>query len=125
MSTDSIYLKRESDSLIGCAIEVHNGVGYGLKEKPYENALVHEFDLQGIPFQQQRCFEVNYKGAVVGEFIPDLIAFNQIVVDTKVTESIGPNEIGQMMNYLKITKLKLGYIINFKHPRLQWKRVVL
>ena len=68
---------------------------------------------------------MDYKGKVVGEYVPDLIAFEQIVVDTKVIERIGDHELGQMMNYLKITGLKVGVILNFKRAKLEWKRVVL
>ncbi|MCK5843114.1 MAG: GxxExxY protein [Victivallales bacterium] len=109
----------------GCAMEVLNELGHGLLEKPYENALVVEFGLRGIPVQQQPHFDVLYKGISVGEYIPDLITHGQLVVDTKVIDRITNHEIGQMMNYLKITGLKVGLIINFKHAKLEWKRVVL
>jgi len=56
--------------------------------------------------------------------VPDLIAYEKIVVDAKVIEKITDHEIGQMMNYLKVTGLRLGYILNFKHSKLEWKRVV-
>ena len=104
---------------------VLNTLGPGLLEKPYENALVVEFGLQGILYEQQPRFNVEYKGVVVGEYVPDLIAFDGIVVDTKVVEKIGNLEMGQMINYLKITRLGVGLILNFKRPRLEWKRVVL
>jgi GxxExxY protein len=112
-------------AIIGCAMEVLNDLGHGLLEKPYENALVVEFGLRSISFVQQRRFQVNYKGVVVGEFIPDLIADETVIVDTKVIQKIGDVEVGQMINYLRITELKVGLIINFKHPRLEWKRIVL
>lgn len=48
----------------------------------------------------------------------------KIVVDTKVIEKITDREVGQMMNYLKITGYRLGYILNFKNPKLEWKRVL-
>ena len=70
--------------IVGCAIEVLNALGHGLIEKPYENALVVEFGLRGIPFRQQPSFDVVYKRQKVGVFIPDLIAFNAIIADTKV-----------------------------------------
>ena len=127
MSTDRetpIY-KRESDELIGCAIEVHNALGYGLLEKPYERALVVEFGIRSIPVEQQKRFELIYKGRNVGDFVPDLIVYGKIIVDTKVIERITDREVGQMMNYLKITGLRLGYILNFKNRKLEWKRVVL
>lgn len=105
-------------------MEVLNTLGHGLLEKPYENALVVEFGLKGIPYQQQPRFNVVYKGIKVGEYVPDLIAFNKIAVDTKVIEKITDLEIGQILNYLKITRLKIGLILNFKRPKLEWKRVV-
>ena len=120
-----LILGSEAHRIVGCAMEVLNTLGHGLLEKPYENALVVEFGLQGIPYQQQPRFEVEYKSVKVGEYIPDLICFDQIVVDTKTIERITNNEIGQMMNYLKITGLKLGLLLNFKHAKLEWKRVVL
>lgn len=120
-----LFLKKEVFDVVGCAMEVLNGLGHGLLEKPYENALVVEFGLKGIPFKQQPRFEVLYKGVSVGEYIPDLITHNQLVVDAKVIDRITDHEIGQMMNYLKITGLKVGVILNFKRSKLEWKRVVL
>lgn len=106
-------------------MEVLNVLGHGLNEKPYENALVVEFGLRRIPVRQQPSFNVIYKDVKVGEYIPDLICFDQIVVDTKTIERIGDHEIGQMLNYLRITGLKVGLLLNFKKARLEWKRVVL
>ena len=120
-----LVLGSEVFQVTGCAMEVLNELGHGLLEKPYENALVVEFGLQGIPVQQQPHFDVLYKGISVGEYIPDLITHGQLVVDTKVIDRITNHEIGQMINYLKITGLKVGLIINFKHAKLEWKRVVL
>ena len=56
---------------------------------------------------------------------PDLIAYSQIIVDTKTVERITDHERGQMMNYLRITKLPLGLVINFKHRKLEWVRIAL
>jgi GxxExxY protein len=70
-------------------------------------------------------FPVFYKGEKVDDYIPDLIVNDKIVVDAKTVEAIGDEEIGQMLNYLKVTGLKVGLRINFKHSKLQWKRVVL
>lgn len=120
-----LLLKEEVFRVVGCAMEVLNALGHGLLEKPYENALVVEFGLQGIPFAQQPRFDVLYKGVKVGEYVPDLIAFEQIVVDAKTIERITDVERGQILNYLKITGLRVGLILNFKHPRLEWERLVL
>ncbi|MCC5835446.1 MAG: GxxExxY protein [Opitutales bacterium] len=103
-------------------MEVSNLVGHGFHEKPYESALVVELRLRGISCQQQRRFDIFYKNEKVGNYVPDLIDYEKIVVDTKVIEKITEREIGQMMNYLKITGLLLGYILNFRHAKLGCQR---
>jgi GxxExxY protein len=117
--------KEETHRIIGCAMEVLNTLGHGLLEKPYENALVVEFQHQDISYAQQPRFPVIYKTVHVGEYIPDLLVFDKIIVDTKAIESIGNNEKAQIINYLKITGLRVGLLLNFKHPKLQWERIVL
>jgi len=126
MNTDGeepLY-KAESQQIVGSAMEVLNEIGHGFHEKPYENALVIEFRLRDIPCWQQKQYDIVYKAEKVGDYIPDLIAYEKIVVDTKVIEKITDREIGQMMNYLKVTALRLGYILNFKKSKLEWKRVI-
>jgi len=71
------------------------------------------------------AFPITFKGHEVGEFKPDLIAFNAVVVDAKVIDRITDVERGKMLNYLRITKLRVGVILNFKHPKLEWERIVL
>lgn len=112
-------------AIIGAAFEVQNTLGHGLHEKPYENALVVEFALRQLPFEQQRGFAVYYKSVKIGEYIPDLIVGGAVIIDAKVIDRINDSERGQMLNYLRITKLKVGLIINFKHPKLEWERIVL
>jgi GxxExxY protein len=122
---DKLLFKDEVFQIVGCAIEVLNTLGHGIVEKPYENALVVEFGLRAIPFRQQPVFDVLYKSTKVGLFVPDLIAFDAIVVDTKVVEKITDHERGLMLNYLRITSLRVGVILNFKHRKLEWERLLL
>ena len=119
-----VLLKDEVFQVVGCAIEVLNTLGHGLIEKPYENALVVEFGLRKIPFRQQPAFDILYKGHKIGLFVPDLIAFDSIVVDTKVIDRITDHERGLMLNYLRITNLRVGVILNFKRAKLEWERIV-
>ncbi len=127
MGTDKAepLYKAESQQIVGSAMEVLNGIGHGFHKKPYENALVVEFRLRGIPCWQQRRYEIYYKTEKVGDYVPDLIAYEKIVVDAKTIDKITDQEIGMMINYLKISGLRLGYILNFKRPKLEWKRVIL
>lgn len=106
-----LILKDEAFGIISCALEISNGLGHGLNEKIYENSLVVESDYRKIPFLQQARHPVKWRDVKVGEFIPDLIAHGQIIVETTTIE--------------RITGLPLGLIINFKKPRLEWERVVL
>src|SRR5213079_3787401 len=120
-----LILKEEVYAVVSCAIEVLNIRGHGLHEKIYENCLCVEFRLRGIPYTQQERHRVLYKGELVGEYVPDLVVQEQLIVDTKTIERITDHERGQMLNYLRITTLPLGVILNFKHARLEWERLVL
>jgi GxxExxY protein len=126
MNTDGHGLLGEEQTreLLGCAMEVMNVLGHGFLEKVYENALGVEMRLRGIPFQQQPRYEVMFKNEQVGEYVPDLVVANAVVVDAKTIDAITDHEIGQVLNYLKITGLRVALILNFKHSKLQWKRVV-
>ena len=125
MADSGLIYADESRRIIGCAMEVANEIGHGMHEKIYENALVVEFGIQDIPVVQQPSFPVVYKTVEVGKYIPDLICFETIVVDTKTIDQITDNEVGKMLNYLRITNLKLGILLNFKRSKLEWKRVAL
>ena len=118
-------LKAETERIIGFAFEVLNEIGHGFHEKIYENALTVLFKLNGIAFDQQRRFPVLFRGVEVGEFVPDLIVFGSVIVDPKVTDHITDFERGKMLNYLRIAKLRVGLLLNFKKPRLEFERVVL
>jgi GxxExxY protein len=120
-----LILKAETEQIIGFAFEVLNEIGHGLHEKIYENALTVLFRQNGVAFDQQRRFPVLFRSEQVGEFVPDLIAFGSVIVDTKVIGRITDLERGQMLNYLRITKLRVGLILNFKKPKLEFERVVL
>jgi GxxExxY protein len=115
-NTEKLLLKDEVFQVVGCAIEVLNTLGHGLVEKPYENALVTEFLLRKIPFKQQPSYDVLYKGHKIGLFVPDLVVFDALGTD---------HERGLMLNYLRITALRVGVILNFKHRKLEWERIAL
>src|SRR5215469_11044691 len=119
-----LLLKAETEEILGCAFDVLNEIGHGLYEKLYENGLTVAFRLAGIPYDQQRRFPVLFRGHKIGEFVP-LLAFESVVVDAKVVDKITDYEPGQMLNYLRITGMRVGLILNFKYARLQWEREIL
>lgn len=106
-------------------MKVHTGVRHGLREKTYERALCVEFRHQGVSFNQQLVYPVFYRNEHIDDYIPDLAVEERVLVDVKTIDCITDHERGQMMNYLRISGLKVGLITNFKHPSLQWERVVL
>src|SRR3954454_15384671 len=115
MSTNQeteLIFKNEVYQIVGAAFEVLNEIGHGYHEKPYENALVVEFGLRGIPYNQQPNYEMDYKGHKVGRFIPDLVAFATAIVDAKVIDKITDLERGQMLNYQRLKGLRVGVILN-------------
>ena len=121
----TVLHKELSFEIVGAAMEVLNTLGHGLNEKVYENALVAELRLRAFKVEQQRRFKVVYKNTIVGEYIPDLLTEEKVIVDTKVIEAVSDAEVGQVMNYLRIAKLELGIILNFRRPKLEYRRVAL
>lgn len=111
--------------IIGCAMAVHNVLEHGLREKTYENALAVGLKHQKVAYSKQTRFPVHYRNELVDEFIPDLMVEKRVLVDAKTVEAIIDEHRGTMLNYLRITGLKAGIIINFKHRRLEWERLVL
>ncbi len=125
MESDDVLMRQEIYRLVGAALEVLNGIGHGLHEKPYENALVVELAAAKIPCEQQKRFPVVYKSVQVSEYVPDLIAFGSVIIETKIIDRITDHERGQMLNYLRITGCRVGLVLNFKRAKLEWERLVL
>ncbi len=107
-----------TERIIGAAIEVHRELGQGLLESIYEEALCHEFDLQGIKYQRQVPVGINYKGKVIKGQRLDLLVEGEVVVELKAQENPPGTVISQTISYLKATELKRGLIINFSRNRL-------
>ncbi|MCB9991593.1 MAG: GxxExxY protein [Rhodospirillales bacterium] len=120
-----LFYKDDVFEIVGCAMTVLNSVGHGFSEKMYENAMVIELTDRDIDVHQQQSFEVIYKNQKIGTYIPDIIAENKIVIEIKTIDRITDIERGQVINYLKVTGYKVGIILNFKHARLEWERIVL
>jgi GxxExxY protein len=109
--------------IIGAAMEVLNELKPGLDEKLYENAMAIELRARGHRVEQQKRFEVRYKGELIGVLIPDMIVDDAVLVDAKVASAFCDAHLSQMIGYLAKTELQVGLLLNFKHASLQWKRV--
>ena len=120
-----LFCRDEVFEIVGCAMDVQNSIGHGFHEKPYENALAVELAARGIEFEKQKSFSILHRDREVGTFVPDLVVFGKVIVDLKSIKRITEVERGQMLNYLRVTDLKVGLIINFSNPKLEWERLVL
>ena len=113
-----------SGKIIGAAMEVLNELKPGLDEKLYERAMTIELKHRGHNVSVQSSFPVSYRGELIGNFIPDLIVDDAVIVDPKVVSCFTDTHVAQMIGYLNIASLDLAMLINFKNARLEWKRVL-
>lgn len=102
-----------TEKIIGAAYTVHNELGGGFIEKVYENALVIELSERGIDACQQPQTSVSYRGRLVGEFNPDLIVEDKILVEVKAVRTLTHEYDQKLIHYLKATGLQVGLLINF------------
>ncbi|MCA9954923.1 MAG: GxxExxY protein [Anaerolineales bacterium] len=117
-----------SKEIIGAAIEVHRQLGPGLLESAYEECMAHEFTLRGIQFERQKPLPVVYKGIKLDcGYRLDFLVAQSVIVELKAVEKLMPIHDAQTITYLKLTKCKLGLILNFnvRLMRTGIKRVVL
>jgi GxxExxY protein len=122
-------LERESlnallEAVVGAAYEVSNVLGPGFLEKLYERALVKELSLRGIPAAPQVCYGVTYKGQPIGDYTADLVVDDRLLVELKCTHRLADEHLAQCINYLTASGLHLAVLINFQHPKVEWRRVV-
>ena len=119
--------KQQGYQLVGAAIEVHDEVGGGLLEEIYQECLELEFSRRGYPFRSKTQLEVRYKGELLKKrYVPDLVAFDGLIVELKSAAKILPEHEAQLMNYLRISNSRAGYLLNFGPiDGLEWKRFVI
>jgi len=105
-----------TERIIKCAIEVHRQLGPGLLEAVYEEALDIECKLEGLNVLRQLIVPVLYRGKTVGEYKPDMLINDLIIVEIKSVERFDPVFEAQVLTYLKITGKRVGLLINFNCP---------
>jgi len=113
-------LNRLTGEVIGAAIEVHKVLGPGLLENVYEKCLCRELELRGVSHESQKDLPVKYKGVELDcGYRMDVVVSNELVVELKACDSLLPIHEAQLLTYLKLTKTKLGLLINFNVPLLK------
>jgi GxxExxY protein len=125
MPEDKLLYRELTGAIIGAAMEVHRVLGPGFLEAVYEAALAYEFDLRGVVYERQKTFEVTYKTKITGVYRPDFVVDGKVIVDAKAISKLTTLEEAQILNYLKVTRLRVGRAINFSEPALTHLRRVL
>ena len=114
--------------IIGAAMEVHRELGPGLLESTYQKCMARELALQGIPFIARAKLPVHYKGEVIdNELEMDFFFPGQLVLELKAVERLIPIHEAQLLTYLRLSKTKIGLLINFNVELLKHgvKRLIL
>ncbi|MBW2608270.1 MAG: GxxExxY protein [Deltaproteobacteria bacterium] len=119
MNIDDITYK-----INGAIFEVNRELGAGFLEKIYENSLIIELKKIGLKAENQVPIKVNYKGSEVGEYFADVVVEDQVILELKAVDSLQKIHEAQLLNYLKATGYKIGFLVNFKHPKAEIKRFV-
>ena len=124
MEKDFLYKDLTAD-IIDSAFAVHNTLGCGLLEKVYENSLAWDLKLKDREAEQQKKFKVIYRKKEVGIYLADLVIDSKVIVEVKCVDTVSDVHRAQLLNYLRISSLKVGLILNFSKPKLEYERLVL
>jgi GxxExxY protein len=119
-----ILYEQLSYTIVEAALRVRKKLPHGLYERLYRKAMIIEFRKRGIPWAEHPRYTVTYDDEEIGEYEPDLIADSKVLLELKTTKAITDAHVGQTLNYLAITGLRLGIILNFAESGLQFKRVI-
>lgn len=110
--------------VVGCAMKVHQELGYGFLEKVYENSLMHLLNKENIQAKQQYPVPVHFDSVIVGEYYADIMIENKILIELKTVERITNAHFSQVLNYLKATGIRLGLLLNFGPRKLEYERII-
>ena len=127
MSTTPGLFQQEGYDLMAAVFDVYNELGHGFLEEVYHESLELELGDRGIPFITRPHLSLFYKGRPLQKhYEADLIVIGEIVVELKAVKTLLPEHEAQLINYLRATRKRVGYLINFgSFPKLDWKRFVL
>ena len=122
-----LVLKEEVYEIIGAAMEVYYQLRPGFLEPIYQEAFQIELRRRRIPFKPKEELRIRYKGELLDKkYVPDLLCFNQIIVELKACERLIACDVAQLLNYMRMTRTRVGLLINFgSRPKLEWKRYVV
>jgi GxxExxY protein len=106
--------------ILNCAFEVHKELGPGLLESIYEECFCEELRNKGIAVKNQVYLPVHYKGKKLDKnFRIDILVEDAIIIELKSAIDLYPVDEAQLVSYMKLANIKLGYLINFNEVLLK------
>lgn len=106
-------------------MEIHRILGKGFSEIVYKDAFEYEFNKRGIHYEREKEYDVKYKGSVLPHrFYADFVIFNKIILEVKSKRGTIEEHYAQVINYLAVSGLRLGLLMNFHAGSLEYKRIV-
>ncbi len=124
LKREDILYPELSYEIMGCAFEVFNQLGPGQAEKTYHNAMILVFKEKKVSFKSQVYFPVMFKDKVIGKNVFDFLVDEKIIVELKKDIRYSKVHLDQVVNYLKVSNLKLALLINFTNDGVTSKRVI-
>jgi len=126
MSPEKVFLYKElTKDILDSAFKVHNALGCGLLEKVYGNALRWDLELKNKKVSMQQQYNVVYREREVGLYYADLVIEDKVIVEIKSVERLEDMHRAQLLNYLRISGLRVGLLINFSKTKLEFERLVV
>ena len=113
-----------SNAVLGAVFTVHNTLGPGLLESAYEGALAVELKYRNLQFKRQVVYPLQYRGEYCGAYISDLVVEDLILLELKSVKELLPVMEAQVINYLRLSGVPVGYLVNFQGRRVEWRRFV-
>jgi GxxExxY protein len=110
-------------TILGCCFEVMKEVGPGFQERVYKNALLITMKQKGLQVEIEKPFEVGFRGKVIGRYSADLVVEKMVIVELKCCERIICEHQAQLFNYLKVSELPIGLLVNFRRRKLEYQRL--
>lgn len=124
MKRDDLIYPNLSYKIVGIMYDVYNEIGYGHKEKYYQQAVAVALKNSNIEYREQVFTSLIYKNEKVGKYFLDFLIDNKIVLELKVGSIFKKQNINQIYSYLKSNNLKLGIIVNFTRNEVKYKRIL-
>jgi GxxExxY protein len=109
--------------ILKACFDVSNELGAGFLESVYEKALLIALRQHGLQAEAQVPVPVKFRGESVGDFFADILVEGSVIVELKAVQALAPEHQAQLINYLKATGIKVGLLVNFGRPRLEYRRL--